>query len=65
MNCHFCGGALEAVTGPGRWREYRGVRCEIPADFAINTCVDCKRSWISDDRVAELSAALERQPTRT
>lgn len=59
--CHFCGGALRAVGGPGRWRDYRGVRCEIPSDLLIATCTSCSRSWMPDADVSRLSAAFETQ----
>lgn len=59
--CHFCGEATRSVAGPGRWQMYRGVRCELPADLAIDTCTVCGREWLADADIAVMSASLERQ----
>jgi hypothetical protein len=59
--CHFCGGANRGVSGPGRYKSYRGVRCELPADLEIDTCTSCGREWMSDEQIDIMSDAFERQ----
>jgi len=59
--CHFCGGRIDARSGPDRWAAYRGVRCEIPAELAVDTCTACGREWLEDAEIAVISAAFECQ----
>jgi len=60
-DCYVCGGVLQKVAVTGRFYDYRGVRCEVPADMEIPTCTICGREWMSGAMVDELSPILERQ----
>jgi hypothetical protein len=57
--CPLCGeGMLRPVARPGRTAPFRGVRLEIPADFAIPTCDRCQGESLDADTAARLDDKL-------
>lgn len=59
--CPECGGRVELVTRPGRFREYiRGVHLEIPSDCGIPTCTDCAEESMSSEFSEQLDRSLAR-----
>lgn len=60
-HCHYCKGPNTTVGGPGRFAEYRGVRCEYPADLYVDTCTVCGRSWLDGEQIKRLNDSFEAQ----
>lgn len=59
--CPSCNGQVKSVTGAGRFAEYRGVRCEVPHNLAIDTCAACGSEWMGEAETDLLSESFERQ----
>lgn len=56
--CGACGGRLSDVACPGRVVPFRGLRVEVPADFAIPTCEDCGAESLDGKTADAFDAAL-------
>lgn len=57
--CPECGGRVELVARPGRFREYlRGVHLEVPSDCGIPTCTDCAEESMSSEFSEQLDRSL-------
>ena len=63
--CHSCNGAIKVVDGPGRFKMYRGVNCEFPAELGIRTCVSCGAEWMHHDEIKIMSDSFEMQRLAT
>jgi hypothetical protein len=59
--CPACNGPVHVVASVGRVREYRGVRCELPADLSVPTCANCGALWFDGPTTQRLTASFERQ----
>jgi len=57
--CPFCeNGTLWPVAKSGRTAPFRGVRLEIPSDFAIPTCDKCDAEALDPETAARLDDLL-------
>lgn len=56
-----CSGVIAPTAHDGRFYSHRGVQINIPADYVVLRCTNCKKDYFTDQQQAEFAKMLEDQ----